>query len=186
MFVHPTRAQDSLLATVAICCTGLVACSDPEQLTDLRPEGPPEVLTVLVANDADHYLESATFCKLNDEKRPGQVGLIDLTLLDVCDADLSVGAEMVTDALPTAWYVRIVFDELLDPDIEDLSEVTDSNGNGTGVFVGSIASTRPVTLTCGGNAVPYDGYYSPSGNYVTWPLGPSLVVKPIDPTAIPA
>jgi hypothetical protein len=34
-------------------------------------------------------------------------------------------------------------------------------------------------------AVDYDGYYSPSGNAVTWPLGPSLVIKPLDPTIIP-
>jgi hypothetical protein len=32
--------------------------------------------------------------------------------------------------------------------------------------------------------VDYDGYYSPSGNRITWPLGPSLVIKPNDPTLV--
>lgn len=135
--------------------------------------------------------ETATYCRPNDEKRPSQVGLPDFTTQQVCSATLSEGADEVTDAYPDGWYVRIMFDELLDPNIETLTEVTDEDtGQGTGVFTGSIASTHPVKLECesvtGGGMVEvdYDGYYSPSGNRITWPLGPSLVIKPNDPTLV--
>jgi hypothetical protein len=93
---------------------------------------------------------------------------------------------MVEDAVPTDWYVRVVFDELLDPDVEELIPNLDPMTNEPiGTFTGSIANTRPVTLTCGGVNVPYDGYYQPAGNYQTWPVGPSLVIIPTDHTAIP-
>lgn len=50
---------------------------------------------------------------------------------------------------------------------------------------GSLARTQPVVLTCAGANVPYDGYYNPSGNSFTWPLGPSLFIQPTDDTTIP-
>jgi len=61
------RTQGHLAATACVLIFG--ACSDPEENTDLRPSGAPEVLTVLVSNDAagDGILEGATFCKLNDD-----------------------------------------------------------------------------------------------------------------------
>jgi hypothetical protein len=76
-----------------------------------------------------------------------------------------------------------MFDELLDPSIEELNPILDADGNDTGTVSGTIANTKPVKLECQsatGNGfveIPYDGYYSPSGNAVTWPLGPSLVIK---------
>lgn len=186
MFVHPSR----LLAQGTITLLGFAigACDAPIASTDLRPEGDPEVLTVMVFNDAvDGVTEQATFCKLNDNKRPGFVGISSVGLSEqVCDDDLSVAATEVTDAIPTAWYVRVMFDELLNPDVEELTEIIDPDTNqGTGVFEGHIKNTKPVTIKCNDVDVPYDGYYAPSGNSVTWPVGPSLFIQPADLTTIP-
>lgn len=183
------RSRGVFLATAA--SVFVWGCSDPTQNTDLRPEGPPEVLSVLVMTDAAYQLnEQATFCAVGDDKRPDIVGLPDFTLSRVCADDLAVGADMVTTAYPDGWYVRLVFDELLDPNVEELVEIIDPDtGEGTDTYTGTIANTRPVVLECesvaGGYVeVPYDGYYSPAGNRVTWPLGPSLVIKPLEPRAI--
>lgn len=193
MFVDPTRGRSQGFALVAAAAGALAlgACDDPEQNTDLRPDGDPEVLAVLVMNDAANKLvETATYCAPNDKKRPNVVGLPDFTAPIVCPEDLSKGADEVADAYPDGWYVRIMFDELLNPDIEELTEIKDPDtGEGTDTYTGSIANTLPVKLECesvGGGfvEVPYDGYYSPAGNAVTWPLGPSLVIKPNEPKAI--
>lgn len=196
MSVHATRLRTRGVIAVTLATCSLMACEDPVANTDLRPEGDPEVLSVLVMNDpADLVGETATFCKANDDKRPGFVaspvgGLV------ICDEDdLSAGAEPVADAVPTdlsqggdgsgGWYVRVQFDELLDPNVEELLPIVDpATMMETGLFTGSIANTQPVILTCAGVAVDYDGYYSPSGNSVTWPLGPSLFVAPTDRTSI--
>jgi hypothetical protein len=182
MFVNRTHG----VVAATLGALTLAACTDPAQNTDLRPEGPPEVLAVLVMNDAAGMLnETATFCKTGDEKRPSLVGAT-----QVCPDDLSAGADEVTNAYPDGWYVRIMFDELLNGDVETLTEVIDdATGEATGSYTGSIADTHPVKLECesinGGMVnVDYDGYYSPSGNRVTFPLGPSLVIKPNDPTLI--
>lgn len=168
-----------------------VGCGVPEQNTDLRPEGPPEVLAVLVGTDPSAQLsESATFCAKDDAKRPTGVGLPDFSFVQICDDDPAVEAAMVDNAYPDGWYIRVMFDELLDPSVEELIEITDPDtGMGTDTFYGTLANTQPVTLQCesvsGGMVnVPYDGYYSPAGNAVTWPLGPSLVIKPDEPRAI--
>ena len=187
MFVNRTRGV--VWATAGVL--SLVACSDPEQTTDLRPDGPPEVLSVLVMNDAVAGLyEGATYCAPGDDKRPDLVGTPDGNLLQICPADVSMGVDELADANPQNWYVRIMFDELLDPSIEELNPILDSDGNDTGTVAGTIANTKPVKLECqsvnGGGMVeiPYDGYYSPSGNAVTWPLGPSLVIKANSPALV--
>jgi hypothetical protein len=176
------RTQGHLAATACVLVLG--ACSDPEERSDLRPSGAPEVLTVLVSNDAagDGILEGATFCKLNDDKRPGLVPANPDGPVQVCPDDLSKSATEVDDAVPLSWYVRIQFDELLNPDIEELLPIPDSD-----LFEGSLAKTQPVVLSCGvpGVNVPYDGYYDVTGNSLTWPLAPSLVIIPLDPTTIP-
>lgn len=183
------RARYGVAAVLCGIATG--ACNAPSQRTDLRPEGPPDVLAVLVMNDgAGGLYEKATFCRDGDNKRPSLVGLPDGTTQQVCPDDGSEVRAGVDDALPGGWYVRIMFDELLDPSIEDLTEIIDSEGEPTGTFEGSITRTHPVALRCAGASgamvdVPYDGYYSPSGNNVTWPLGPSLVIKPTQPSTIP-
>ncbi len=172
--------------TIVTMTAGLaVGCSDPVASTDLRPAGDPEVLSVLVMNDSVfEFLETATFCKTNDEKRPAFVGT-PLGGINVCDDDVSAPAEEVVDAIPTFWYTRIMFDELLDPNVEELIPILDPDTMAeTGQFTGSLLNTQPVNLTCGGTAVAYDGYYSPSGNNVTWPVGPSLFIAPLDLTTV--
>src|SRR5262245_55282167 len=155
------RTQGHLAATVCVLAFG--ACSNPDENTDLRSSGPPEVLTVLASNDAagDGILEGATFCKLNDDKRPGLVPANPDGPAQVCPDNLAMGADEVTDTIPVGWYVRIMFDELLNPAIEDLLPIPDSD-----LMQGSLAKTQPVTLTCASGAtvitVAYDGYYSPS------------------------
>lgn len=175
------RTQGYLAATACVLIFG--ACSDPEERSDLRPSGAPEVLTVLVSNDEGGVSEPATFCKASDNKRPGLVpAAITAGVGDpqVCPDDLSMGAAEVEDAVPLSWYVRVQFDELLNPDIEELLPIPDSD-----LSRGSLARSQPVVLSCGGVNVPYDGYYNPSGNNITWPLGPSLFIAPLDSTTIP-
>ncbi len=192
MFV---RSQAWLATSAAVF--GVVACSDPNLPTDLRPDGPPEVLSVLVANNTDGLDEGATFCKTRgpndgaqgagDDKRPGLVDIgVDFFSDQICPEDLTMGVPELTNALPSTFYVRIMFDELLNGDqVETLSPVLDGSGNPTGNSSGSIATTLPVTFSCDGVAVPYDGYYQPAGNSFSWPLGPSLFIQAVDPTTIP-
>ncbi|MBS1118061.1 MAG: hypothetical protein H6Q90_289 [Deltaproteobacteria bacterium] len=187
MFVQPSRLKTQ--GAVVAITTGLAlgACSDPTAFTDLRPDGPPEVLTVLVMNDSVDLLhEHATFCKTGDDKRPSLVGVSDFTTEQICPEDLSAGVDKIADAVPTDWYVRIMFDELLNTNVEELIPVLDPDTmQPTGQATGSLLNTQPVTLTCNGVVVPYDGYYSPGGNNVTWPLGPSLFIQPIDLSTVP-
>src|SRR3954463_8940188 len=106
MFVN--RTHGVVAATLGVLVAG--ACSDPTQGTDLRPEGPPDVLAVLVATDAASQLaETATYCRADDAKRPGLVGLPDFTTSQICPDD-GTDAEMVADAYPDGWYVRVMFD----------------------------------------------------------------------------
>jgi hypothetical protein len=145
----------------------------------------------MVMDDAVNGLsESATYCRKGDDKRPSLVGLPDNSTKQVCPIDGSEVKNGVIDAYPQGWFVRVMFDELLDPSIEDLTEILDDNGQPTGTYSGSIAASHPVSLKCTGVSgamvdVPYDGYYSPAGNNVTWPLGPSLVIKPNLPATVP-
>lgn len=167
-----------LVVSFAVC---LVACGDPDEATDLRPAGPPEVLSVLVSNDTTGagVAERATFCKLHDDKRPQLIPANPNGPDQVCPEDLALGASEADDTVPVGWYVRIQFDELLDPDkVESLIPI------GGGSERGSLADTQPVQLSCGGVPIAYDGYYNPSGNSLTWPIGPSLYVAPLDSAAI--
>ena len=191
MFLNPSR-QKTQGAFAAIGALALIAaCDDTTARTDLRPEGAPEVLAVLVLNDSVSGLaEGAAYCALGDEKRPSLVGLPDFTTSQICPEDVSQPAPMLTNASPDTFYVRIMFDELLDPNIEELIPILDENDQETGSFTGTLINTQPVTFKCTGvdgqtYDVPYDGYYSPSGNNVTWPLGPSLVIKQLDEFIVP-
>ncbi|MGN6107533.1 MAG: Ig-like domain-containing protein [Kofleriaceae bacterium] len=144
---------------------------------------------MLVLTDAvGGLVESATYCRVGDEKTPTLVGLPDATTTQVCPDDRTA-VQPLTNGYPDGWYVRVVFDELLNPDVEELDEVVDRDGKPTGVYTGTLKNTQPVVLQCQDVSgalvnVPYDGYYSPSGNSVTWPPGPSLVIKPVDPTIV--
>ena len=205
MFVYlPRWSRYGTFATVL----AIGACSTPDLYSDLRPDGPPEVLTVSV-NSPDTRpdfagmgatLENVTFCKTQgpndgaagagDPKRPDQVLLSDQSAFDLCPTDPTKPVEELTNALPEAWYARIQFDELLDPSIEDLVANVDDTGAPDGTYSGTLKNTQPVTLKCesvtgsGMVDVPYDGYYSPSGNSISYPLGPSLVIIPDDPTVV--
>jgi hypothetical protein len=174
----------------------LVGCGDPDLPTDLRTSGPPNITTVTVMSDLqtsidpdsekvgqlDRLLEDATYCRTGDDKRPGLVGLPDIRTTQVCPDDLNMKAmeDGVAPAAPPVWFVRIVFDKLLDASIEDL--VPAPGGSGT---VGSLQNTQPVALQCDGVDIAYDGYYVPNGNKQSWPLGPALFIQPLSPTDAP-
>jgi len=207
MFVYlPRWGRYGTIA--ASCALAVGACGTPDLYSDLRPDGPPEVLTVSVnaPDNRDGFaggggsLEQVTFCKTQgpndgaagagDSKRPDQVILSDESALEMCPTDPTKPVDERTDALPEAWFVRVQFDELLDASIEDLVPDTDDTGAPTGTYTGTLMNTQPVTLKCESSTgsglvdVPYDGYYSPSGNSISYPLGPSLVIIPADPTVI--
>jgi Bacterial Ig-like domain len=156
------------------------ACSDPELESELDTEGPPEVVEVNVASETapadpnNNRIEAATFC------RPGaqyKVSTFYCPLERNSENEPIPGDreldEPVTDATPVDWHARFIFSELLDPDVEDL--VTED-----GVTTGTIAETRPASLSCGGTELEYDGWYDPTGNYQSYPPGPSLVVHAVE------
>src|SRR5580698_4353221 len=210
MFVYlPRRGWYGAIAFASTLAIG--ACGPGNQPSAIRTSGPPEVLTVdLPAPDPriasgeeapGSLIELAAFCKTQgpedgakgagDSLRPDEVLTSETYDLQVCPADLTQPAPALTNVDPGTWYVRIQFSELLDPSIEDLVPITDMNGNPTGTSMGTLKNTQPVTLQCqssmGNGAlvdVPYDGYYDPSGDSVSYPLGPSLVVQPADPTLV--
>lgn len=175
------------LLAAGLCTCVFAACSDPEIRTNLRPEGDPEVLTVMAytteVSAGGTTLEKAMFCKSGDDKVPTLIGLPDAASTTiVCPEDGSAPPDVVdTDALLP--LVRIVFDELLDTSVEELldSETGEPCTIDSATCFGTIANTLPVTVECGGTAIAYDGYYAPNGNNVSWPPGPSLVVIPQEP-----
>lgn len=172
----------------------LVGCTDASEPSDLRTDGPPNVTTVTVMSDLEtavdpsdvvgsdlgRIVETATFCRPNDNKRPGLVGLPDFRVIQVCPDDPTkpVDNAGAAEAAPPTWFVRIVFDELLDTSIEDL--VVQPNGS----MIGTLKNTQPVTLKCSDVDVPYDGYYVPNGNRQSWPIGPSLFIRPTSSTSV--
>lgn len=205
MFVYlPRRAGCGIVATVF--AVAAAACSQGDVPSDLRTDGDPEVLTVTVLHPDTRVIEmevgnfgalveGTTYCKTigpydqgsdaGDPKRPSEVNTPDfLTPTQMCPDDLTQGVPELTDASPTSWFARIEFSKLLDPNVEDLID------NGDGTYTGTLRNTQPVKLQCNdinGNAVdvPYDGYYSPSGNSESYPLGPSLVIIPNNATTVP-
>jgi len=178
----------STVAAAAISIGALlVACEAPDQPTDLRKDGPPLITSVTVMSDlsAARIVETATFCRLNDDKRPGLVGLPNFTTEQVCPDELSEPADQdgTAEGAPPLWFVRVVFDMLLDPTIEDLVPIDPSNP--ASPLRGTLRNTQPVTLRCNGADVPYDGYYLPNGNRVSWPLGPDLFIQPNSAISVP-
>ena len=182
----------------------LVGCTAPDQPTDLRTDGPPNITAVMVMSDlrtpsdpspprlGGRLYESATFCRTGDKKRPGLVGLPDVTTMQVCPEDLTkdLAKPGQTEGAPPNWFARVVFDQLLDPTVEDLIDQLDAMGKPTGTKLGTIANTQPVTLQCTNAAgtlvdVPYSGYYVPNGNSISWPLGPALFVQPVSAVSVP-
>jgi hypothetical protein len=188
----------STIAVAMLAGATLVGCADPDQPTDLRKDGPPNITVVTVLSDLEtsvdpspvglgRILETATFCRLDDEKRPFLVGLPDIRVIQVCPENLKDGApdSGAAEAAPPSWFVRVVFDKLLDASIEDLVPQLDSMGKPTGITLGTLKNTQPVTLKCNGTDVPYDGYYVPNGNRSSWPLGPALFIQPLSTISVP-
>lgn len=170
------RTQGALAVGLGILATGCLG--EPELKTNLRPEGPPEVLAVLAVDPVLTGHEGAAFCKYVgadlDDKGPG---LVQGTQVCAPLADDFAAEEL----FPLGWDIRVVFDELLKPDaIEELDCDLDDDGVDDEPLVceGHIANTRPVTLTCGGTEINYDGYYYPNGNKESFPVGPAIYVTP--------
>lgn len=187
------RTQGFLASAIGLLAIGAGCGGRGDLRTDLRPEGPPEVTAVIVRTDGDitdsAFIpglgglpeELATFCSVNDPKKPTFVGAPDFSVVEFCPEE-ATAPPMVTTGSVGGLLIRIVFDELLDPNIETLID-SDDGGPCTQDSItcdGSLATTQPVTLTCDGQSVPYDGYYIPNGNLVSYPPGPSLVIQPTD------
>lgn len=191
------RALGLLAASAPLALA--VACADPDLKSELVTEGPPEVTEVNVLSEsvilADPTFlrlgEGATFCRPGAEYKVNNVycpeardsslkpiagdRAVEGPVVDVHPFAGAVGMEDFTagGAFPN-WHVRFIFDELLDPSVEDIVEVPD-----VGMF-GSIAETMPVTVTCNDADLTYDGFYDPSGNHLSYPPGPGLVVQVTD------
>lgn len=150
-----------------------LGCSDPDLNTDLDSAGDPEVNMVTVTHEGapiavngNAFPETPAFCRDDG----GKINT------SICPEDARVGAIAVDNVRPFAWRVRITFSELLDPDVETLEDRDMDDLN-----EGHIDTTLPVALECGGTDVAYDGFYDPSGNDVTVPPGPALVITSVDP-----
>ena len=145
-----------------------VACDDGVRPSELNTEGPPRVLAVTVSTVQG---DLPTFCGAQE----GDYGAEKLPV--ACLAALEALEEgqalpTVANAAPFGWQLRLVFNELLDADAVE----TISAGRGT------LVETRPVVVECRQDEtqelqpVDYDGYYDPSGNHLTNPPGPALIV----------
>lgn len=173
-----------------------VACADPDLKSDLVTEGPPEVTEVNVLSEsvilADPTFlrlgEAATFCRPGDYKvnqvycpeardetmKPIAGERETDPVADVMPFAAALGMEDLTsEGLLPNWHIRFIFDELLDPDVETLVDVD-------GLSFGSLRDTMPVTVTCNDADLTYDGFYDPSGNHLSYPPGPALVVQVTD------
>ncbi len=154
---------------------------DPTIRTDLRPEGPPEILvgmgqSVITSEELPFHCRYVS--GIRDPKTPSFV--IDAILGGQIVCPDEVADFTANDIDPRGFAIRVMFDELLDPDRVETLDCDDE-----GACVGSLATTQPVTFTCGttATAVDYDGYYVPNGNATTFPLGPSLLLQP-DPASL--
>lgn len=189
------RALGLLAASAPLALA--VACADPDLKSELVTEGPPEVTQVnvlsegVVIDDPTHLRlgEAATFCRPGTEYKVNQVycpeerdsslkpiaGARETDpVADVLPYAAALGMEDITSqGLLPNWHVRFIFDELLDPSVETLEDVD-------GVPYGSLAETQPVTVTCNDTDLTYDGFYDPSGNHLSYPPGPALVVQVTD------
>jgi hypothetical protein len=147
---------------------------DPDIRTDLRSEGPPDVLvgmgeSLVTAEQLPFYCRYVN--GVRDEKTPGFVIDAILGSQTVCPDEQ--GDFAATDVDPRGFGIRIMFDELLDGDAVETLDCDEE-----GICTGSMATTQPVTFKCGTTTVDYDGYYIPNGNNTTFPLGPALALYP--------
>ncbi|ACY18377.1 Ig-like domain-containing protein [Haliangium ochraceum] len=162
-------ARSSILAaaTAALVSAG---CGGEDLPSDLDSAGPPRVLTTLVGGPVDAFgatIDVPAYCAGPDEDKLS-AACLDSSGEYSFDAD-----QTVTTIAPAGWYIRIVFNELLDGDrAEEL--IDDGNGG----LQGSLANSQPVSLLCNGEAVAYDGYYDAAGTHLSSPPGPALMILP--------
>ena len=164
-----TRVQ-CMMVTAGLGLT-LFACSEEDVRSDLDDNGPPRVITVTATSEST-LTEVATYCA---------DPTVEKINANYCPTSPDQVVSPVTDTLPIGWELRVIFNELLLADaVEELVDV------GGGISVGSLANTQPVTLSCGGQNIPYDGFYQPAGNHLTIPPGPALVIRPSFPAGFAA
>jgi len=169
-----SRARGLLASLMPVAV--VAACGDPELASELDSEGPPDVVEVNVASESadtdpnGNAIEAATYCRPGEEYKVSNF----YCELERDDENKPIPGDRavdgpILDATPIDWHVRFIFTELLDPSIEELVD-TD------GVISGSIADSQPFVLTCGGEELVYEGWLDTTGNHLSYPPGPSLVV----------
>jgi hypothetical protein len=164
-------------ARALVLVTLVAGCADEELQSELDTEGPPRVTLVSLGDESG---ETAIYCPDEDADK------ISVLCLDGA-GNYSFDPEAVGLAAPVGGSVRLVFNELLDPDrAEELVQVRDELGNpakdpyGNAILRGTLVNSQPVILTCNEQPVAYDGFYNPSGNHLSRPPGPSLVIRPVE------
>lgn len=188
-----TRMQ-CMMVTAGLGLT-FFACGDEDVRSDLNDDGPPRVITVTATSEgallaSADILEVATYCA---------DPTVEKINANYCPTSADATVPEVTDTLPIGWELRVVFNELLSAaSAEELINCIDGNHDGAclnladetdiddGNVYGSLINTQPVTVTCGGQTIPYDGYYQPAGNHLTIPPGPALIIQPMFPAGFAA
>lgn len=163
---------------LAMSTATMAGCSDEGNESELDTAGPPRV-TIATVSTADGELP--VYCVGPEADK------LPLACLDE-DGEYAFDGSQPVETSPGGWQVRLVFNELLDPDrAEELVVVRDSmtgepvrDQYGNPVLRGTLVRSQPVTLTCNGEPVAYDGYYNPSGNHLSQPPGPSLVIQTLE------
>lgn len=164
---------------LALSTAALAGCGDEGNESELDSAGPPRVTVATVNGGAG---EVPIYCVGPEADR------ISVVCLDANGNYVFDGSQPV-EVGAAGWEVRLAFNELLDADrAEQLVEVSDPDNPdqplrdqyGNVVMRGTLESSQPVILTCNDTPVAYDGYYNPSGNHLSLPPGPSLVVRPLD------
>lgn len=170
-------ARALVLALIAAAAPG---CTDEELQSELDTKGPPRV-TLVTVGTADG--EVPAYCPGEDADK------ISVVCFDAA-GNYSFDAAAPVFAPPSGGLVRVAFNELLDADrAEELVVVRDETGEperdayGNPVMRGTLVRSQPVSFTCNGQPVAYDGFYNPSGNHLSLPPGPSLVIRPLEPIA---
>ena len=166
---------------LAMSTATLAGCSEEGNESELDSEGPPRVTVVTVGIVGSPDPEVPAYCVGPEADK------ISVVCLDAAGEYAFDGTQPV-ETSPVGWQVRLGFNELLDPDrAEELVVVRNPETGeperdqyGNPVLRGTLARSQPVTLTCNGQPIAYDGYYNPSGNHLSLPPGPSLVVRALD------
>lgn len=165
---------------LAMSTATLAGCSEEGNESELDTEGPPRVTVVTVGIVGVPNSEVAAHCVGPDADK------ISVVCLDEA-GNYAFDETQPVETSPVGWQVRLGFNELLDPDrAEELVVVRGPDGQperdqyGNPVVRGTLVSSQPVTLTCNGQPIAYDGYYNPSGNHLSLPPGPSLVVQALE------